>query len=223
MLALSRSYVHMEYESITPDEIDALAEYAYEIAETAASEFPEVRPVGVGVRVEEGSIDIIVTIGAYASALFAAISGYGDFWDGLSRIMEHARIAGKFVSNQILKRSKGKGASHITTGHLTQLRRLFRKVESGELTADEATEKVLKILLKAGEDISQQFQDKITKEFARIQGASSEAARVQVPRRLVEYQPITEQREARPVKRVRRRGVEIWRNPEELTKNKRKY
>jgi len=35
MLALSRSYVHMEYESINPDEIDALAEYAYETAETA--------------------------------------------------------------------------------------------------------------------------------------------------------------------------------------------
>ena len=31
-----------------------IAEYAYEIAETAASEYLEVRPVGVVVRVEEG-------------------------------------------------------------------------------------------------------------------------------------------------------------------------
>lgn len=128
MLALSRSYVHLEYGEASQDEIDTIAEYAYESAETAASEFLEVRPVGVEVRVEEGSIDIIVSIGAYASALFTAISGYGDFWDGLSRIMEHARLAGRFISNQVLKRSKAKGASRVTAGHLTQLHRLFRKV-----------------------------------------------------------------------------------------------
>jgi hypothetical protein len=156
MLALSRSYVHTEYGEISQDEIDALAESAYEIAETAVSEFFEIRPVGVEVRVEEGSIDTIVTIGAYASALFAAISGYGNFWDGLSRIREHARIAGKFVCNQILKRSRAKGTSRVTTGHLTQLHRLFHRVESGELTADEATEKSLRIFVKAGEEISQQ-------------------------------------------------------------------
>ena len=67
-------------------------------------------------RVEEGSIDIVVSIGAYASALFTTISGYGDFWDGLSRIMEHARLAGRFICNQVLKRSKAKGASRKNVG-----------------------------------------------------------------------------------------------------------
>lgn len=223
MLALSRSYVHMEYESINPDEIDALAEYAYETAETAASKFFEIPQVGVEVRVEEGSVDIIVTIGAYAAALFAAISRYGDFFEGLSRIRQHARLAGRFVCNQILKRSTAHATSRTTTGHVAHIHRLFQKVEGGKLTADEATEKALKILLKAGEDISHQVQDKITKEFARVQGASSEAARVQVPPRLVEYQPITKQRKAGEVNKVRRRGIKIWRNPGELSKNRRKY
>ena len=213
----------MECEEISQDEIDAIAEHAYEIAETAASEFLEVRPVGVGVRVEEGSIDIIVTIGAYASALFAAISGYGDFWDGLSRIMKHARIAGKFVSNQILKRSKGKGASRITTGNLAHLHRLFRKVEAGKLTADEATKKGFKIMVKAGEELSGQLQDRIMKEFAQIRVASLEERASQEPPALIEHRATGERGKATPKRRVRRRGVEIWRSPEERTKNKRHY
>ena len=213
----------MEYGDINQDEIDAIAEYAYEIAETAASEFLEIRPVGVEILVEEGSIDTIVIIGAYASALFTAISGYGGFLDGLFRIKEQARLAGKFVCNQILKRSRAKGTSRVTTGHLTQLHRLFHRVESGELTADEAIEKSLRIFVKAGEEVSQQLLGRIKEEFSGIEAASSEKGASRVFSRLIEYHPTTEQRKTMAAKRVRRRGVEIRRNPGESERNKRNF
>jgi hypothetical protein len=222
MLTLSRSYIHMEYDSINTDEIDALAEYAYESAEAAASEYLEVHPVGIAVRVEEGSIEIIVTIGAYASALFAAISGYGGFCDGLSRIKNHARLAGKFVSERILHRAKEKGRSRVTTGQVGKLQRLFRDVEAGRLTADKATQKALDVFVKVGEKISPELKETITKEFTQIPVRPSEKERIEFPPELVEHQPLRERKEI-PRRRVRRRGVEIWRNPGEDKKNKRQY
>jgi hypothetical protein len=213
----------MEYEPSNPEELDAIAEYAYEIAETTASEYLEVRPVGVILRVEEGSVETIVTIGSYAAALLSAISNYGGFWDGISRIKEHAQAVGRFVCNRILKRIKAQGVSRVSTGQLGELHRLFRKVEAGELTADEATEKSFKIMVKAGEEISEQLQDMITKEFAQIRVASSEERASQKHPALTEHRATGEGGKARPKRRVRRRGVEIWRNPEEHTKNKRYY
>jgi hypothetical protein len=223
LLTLTRSYVRAEYEPIDQNELDSLGDYAFEVGEMAASEFLNMFPTGVRVQVQEGSVEIIVTIAAIGSILFSVVSNYGDFWDGLSRIKEHASLAGRFICTRILSRTKSQGFSRVTTGHLAQIERLFREVEAGKLTAEKATQKAMNVFVRAGEEFSQQLQDRIMEEFNRIPTHASGEETLRISHTIVDYRPLKRPQEIRTQRRARRKGVEIWRNPGERQKNKRRY
>lgn len=91
--------------------------------------------------VEEGSIKGLGKIAATAGALYIAIGNYGGFVSGVQAIREQA----SYVTNALFNQAKqnfgcgsARGNSKQSGGEIYYLKNLFDRVQSGQLTSDQA-------------------------------------------------------------------------------------
>lgn len=104
--------------------------------------------------IEEGSIKGSGKIAATAAVLYFAIGSYGDFISGIKTIQGQAT----FVANVLFENAKHRFQCSETRGNKKQsggeifyLKRLFDRVQHGDVTADQAIEEIRQ---RWGEDVA---------------------------------------------------------------------
>lgn len=177
-------------------------------------------------EVEEGSIKGQGRIAVALAALYFGIGNYGSFISGLQIIRAQVATVSDYLAEQAgdqLGRGAGPAKVRKRSGTLGSLQRLFVKVQSGEITPEQATEEA-KLLI--GDDASDSPQFMVSLEQALHQAPKFHE---QVPLHLegAEEAP----RDTSPEKERHRRPsipywplpaqlrVEVWRESKKQKKN----
>lgn len=122
----------------------------------------------VSLEIEEGSIKGKGTIAVAVGALYLGIGNYGDFISGLQTIRGQV----SYLGNMLVESAASPfGGDNVRTtyrknsGALTQLNRLFQKVQRGEITADQA---MMEVERKLGDEAgtSPEFMQKLNEALA---------------------------------------------------------
>lgn len=121
----------------------------------------------LALQVEEGSIKGIGSIATVLGALYFGIGSYGSFISGLQTIQKQVSAVGDFLSETATNKL---GCSYSDTkvrkrsGALGSLQRLFVKVQSGEITPEEAMKEAEALL---GDDAytSPEFMQKLNQSL----------------------------------------------------------
>ena len=100
-------------------------------------------------QVEEVSVKGKATIGAFLAAVYFGIGTYGDFISGLKTIGEQVGATGDYLSQQagrVFSCPPSRTTLKKRGGSLAALQRLFVRVQTGELTAEEAMNRAENLL-----------------------------------------------------------------------------
>jgi len=92
-------------------------------------------------QVEEGSVRGAAKIGAVVGALYLAIGNYGDFISGIKTIGDQLAVTSDFLADkakQVFDCPDARASSRKRGGTVSGLRRLFLRVQKGELSPEEA-------------------------------------------------------------------------------------
>ena len=204
----------------------SIANSAYEFTEGLGKSFFSGNLSEISVRIEEGSTKFWVSVGTLTTLLFF----YGD----LRTSIDYAYRDGKALVRQINAKFLSKNGiaeekvirKRYSYGTLDQLNYLFKGVERGILTADEATEKAVSILgeeeveTEEGKiiDVSQCFSDEfkklykskpLLKKFSDME--ASQILRVKEPH-LEKVHKDKKPKKPRKIPTPKKRGVLVWRD-----------
>ena len=127
--------------SLAKDDFEIYSSQLFDTWDEYIEKSLKVPDYSISLEIEEGSIKgkgkIAVTVGA----LYIGIGGYGDFISGLKTIRGQV----SYLSNKLVESAASPfEESNVRTTYrnsgsaLSQLHRLFQKVQNGELTADQA-------------------------------------------------------------------------------------
>lgn len=204
-VSLGRLFIRID-RSVTGKKLEKLGGDVYEVANSALKELSgkiQISNLGVTVRVREGSVEIVVII-------IGVLIKLKDILESLRALITAVRDVVKFIREKIKKHKQLKDAqiqsSRITTGHLTQFNRIYRQVELGEISYEEALEEAIRVLERIFEKIGEDVAEPLRSFYKSIR----------VPAGPVKPKPA---RPARPSRPYRRRtygpGIEIKRAPGE--------
>ncbi len=207
MQTIGRLFMRIDL-SVKGKKLEELASDVYNAVNSAIDEFSDDIPIsnfGETVRVREGSVEIVAII-------FVGLLKYKDISESLRALIKDVRDIVKCIREKIKKLKQLKHAqvqsSRITTGHLTQFNRIYRMVELGEISHEEAKEEAIRFFERAGasEEIINNISNEIKQFFQSIP---------------VQHRPVKQKpRPAAPHRPYRRRrtygpGIEIIRKPGE--------
>lgn len=148
----------IDAERLGESRLSAYATSLFDRWDSEVAESLRLDDYGLLLEVEDGSIKGKGRIVTVASALFVAISGYGSFSGGLRQIAADIRDVGSFLVNQAEKQAAGLGGrvvdSRKDAGKFGRLYRLFRDVQSGRLSPEDATQQATQLF--EGEDVSEE-------------------------------------------------------------------
>jgi hypothetical protein len=160
--------------SIHEKELGELVEALFGVASSASEKLSKIlkAELGVGVHVRSGSLEIVTIIGTQWTPFSGAFSGYQVPSQALAGIKEEGRETGQSIRDKIKEQKQLKNAeiqsSRITTGQVTQLIRVHRQVESGEISHQDAQDEAVRIFERAGEDIGKDFNDRLRSFYKSI-------------------------------------------------------
>lgn len=240
MTVLARSYLYLKSPPLTQEELDAAAELLFRIAEEQAQALYSVEGLEIYAQAEDGSLKTRATIGGVLFGAFILVGQIGDFVSTISGAAELGREWAERVNSSFMAHSNSSPAdvtySRRDSGIPGQIERVIRKVEKGDLTAAEATDRVLALLDKAGEPLPEDLRETLRRELPR-QLPVPDVTAIDVPHRVLIQadarsavhlpsihsaapSPPHEQKELPFVPKqfplpARRRSIEIWKRPGE--------
>ncbi|MDH5548146.1 MAG: hypothetical protein OEZ43_21425 [Gammaproteobacteria bacterium] len=110
----------------------------------------------ISLEIEEGSIKGKGKIAATLTVLYFGIGSYADFVSGLETINNQVSYASNALFKSAASPFGGSNANVKTSkrgGAVSQLRSLFNKVQSGDMTVDEAMDNARVLLGEEGEEV----------------------------------------------------------------------
>jgi hypothetical protein len=123
------------------------------------------------VLIEEGSFSARARALAAAAAIYAGIANYGDFRQGLEIALNDAKRVNAWVVEDVLGRTAGDQKDvRISggTGLAGDLERLFRLVEEGRMTPEEATKLAInQVLREPGAAPPAEAENRLYEEFRK--------------------------------------------------------
>lgn len=121
----------------------------------------------IALEIEEGSISGRAKIAAAAGAIYIGVANYGGFISGLQTIRSQISYVNNLLVENAQKPfdcSKKNVTIRNRGGALSRLQSLFRKVQKGTLTADEAMHHAMEIFGEEADDIPG-LVDQLKNEF----------------------------------------------------------
>jgi hypothetical protein len=135
--------------SVPEQELTRLSTSLFDSWESFVANSVSIPDYSLFLQVEEGSVQGVAKIGALLGAVYLGIGNYGDFVSGVKTINEQVSATGDFVTEQasrVFSCPQSRASSTKRGGSLVALQRLFVRVQSGELTPDEAIVRAEKLL-----------------------------------------------------------------------------
>ncbi len=134
--------------SLSQDDFERYSTNLFDTWEMCVAQNLLLPDYAISLEVEEGSIKGAGKIGATLAALYFGIGQYGSFISGLQTIGSQV----SYASDALLESARSPfGGSNVNAegkksrGSLSQLHKLFDKVQAGAMSPDEAMRKVEKI------------------------------------------------------------------------------
>lgn len=167
MLDLGSTEFTLAIPSVPERELRRLSSSLFDSWESFVDDAVSVADYSLFLQVEEGSVKGLAKIGAVVGAVYLAIGNYGDFVSGVKTINEQVGAAGEYLTDQarrVFSCPPSRATSKKRGGSLAGLQRLFTRVQSGELTPDEAMIRAEKLL---GDEASaeREFMSKLADAF----------------------------------------------------------
>lgn len=167
MIEIGRIDFLINVPSLPPDEFELYSSNLFDEWEKCVERILILPDYSISLEIEEGSIKGGGKIAVTLAALYFGIGNYGDFISGLQTIGNQV----SYVSNELFVNARSPfGCSNVNakvrknSSSLMYLHKLFDKVQSGELTADQA---IFDVEKHFGEDAlsSPEFMRRLKKEF----------------------------------------------------------
>ncbi len=167
MLDLGSTEFTLAIPSVPERELRRLSSSLFDSWESFVDDAVSVPDYSLFLQVEEGSVKGLAKIGAVVGAIYLGIGNYGDFVSGVKTINEQVGAAGDYLAEQasrVFSCPPSRASSKKRGGSLAAIQRLFVRVQSGELTPDEAMIRAEKVL---GDDASAEprFMRKLADAF----------------------------------------------------------
>ncbi len=149
MIDIGKSNFLINVTSLPGDEFERYSSTLFDQWDAYVEHSLKIPDYSISLEVEEGSIKGIGKIAAAVSALYVGIGMYGDFISGLQTIQGQVSYLGNKLHEIAVSPFEGdhpKTTVRNNGGVVSQLQRLFHKVQAGEITAEQAYERAEKII-----------------------------------------------------------------------------
>lgn len=149
MIDLSQSSFFIEIPALPRDEFEEYSSNLFDYWADYVDLHLSVPDFSLALEVEEGSIRGKGKILIYLGALYGGIATYGSFVSGLSTIYDQVRYVSDYLGKKAIHTLDETNAtlkSRRTISRLGKLKNLFTRVESGEITAQQAYFEAQRIL-----------------------------------------------------------------------------
>lgn len=156
MVDLGTTEFHLAIPSFSEAELKRLSSRLFDSWETFADDALSLPDYSLFLQVEEGSVKGLATVGAVLGAIYFGIGNYGDFVSGLKTINEQLTATSEYLRENAptaFSCPSSKVTSNRRAGTMAALQRLFVKVQSGALTADEAMHRAHALLGEEAESV----------------------------------------------------------------------
>lgn len=164
--------------------------------------------IAVSVRVEQGSTRAWITI----TAVVGALTLYGEIRESIDYLVRDARTVGRLLVAQAPESLGLEGERpemrQLRAGQAGRLKKLFRRVEVGDLSADDATRRAMKILYEVRHELPVGLGEQLARELEEAEAAEKGSGRKRLPREVPREFALLPERPRR-----RRIGVIARRDP----------
>ncbi|MFT7412085.1 MAG: hypothetical protein ACI9J4_000440 [Paraglaciecola sp.] len=228
MAHIGTTDIYIGVESLPRGEFEEYSTHLFDQWDDFVSSSVNLPDYSPSLHIEEGSIKGRAKIAAALGALYFGIAQYGSFISGLNTIQKQIKMAGDYLGKKavtpfsdsgVKPRVRNKGES------LSQLKQLFKKVESGEISSEEA---IIMANTIFGEELSQapDFKDALEESLVKTQLAPIQESLIFVDAQgeLLETPESFPQKPKKPLPReplpiTDAYRVEVWRESKKGKKN----
>jgi len=151
MIDIGTTDIYINVPSLSVEALERYSTHLFDDWERQIAGTISLNDYSLALHVEEGSIKVLGLIGASATALLWGISQYGSVISGLEIIRSQVRDVSQCLAKEAVRPFD---ANHLeprikkNQGSLTHLQRLFVKVQSGKMSAEEAMDHVQVLLVE---------------------------------------------------------------------------
>jgi hypothetical protein len=167
MVDLGNTEFHLAIPSFSEAELKRLSIRLFDSWESFAGDALSLPDYSLALQVEEGSVKGLAAVGAVLGAIYIGIGNYGDFVSGLKLINEQLAATSEYLRENaptVFSCPPSRVTSNRRAGTMAALQRLFVKVQSGALTADEAMHRA-RVLLGAEAESAPGFLEELGRAF----------------------------------------------------------
>jgi len=143
MIDIGTNSFFIKVPNLPPQEFEHYSSELFDNWERSLEKTLMLSDYSISLEIEEGSIKGKGKIAAALTVVYIGIGTYGDFISGLETIHNQVSYATNTLFNSATEPFGGSSASSKTSnrgGAISRLRKLFYKVQIGELAVDEAME-----------------------------------------------------------------------------------
>jgi hypothetical protein len=161
LIGIGSADIYIDTPKLSRKELEEYSKALFEEWEDYVDSHLELSDYSLSLSVEDGSVKTLGKIGVSLYALYIGVGQYGSFMSGVQTIKSQIndvseylgqRAVAPFSAQRISPKIRKRGEA------LSRLERIFKKVEAGEMTVEDAVEKS-KILLGEEENASGFYSD----------------------------------------------------------------
>lgn len=143
MIGIGSADIYIDTPKLSRTELEEYSKILFEQWEAYVDRHLELSDYSLSVSVEDGSVKVLGKIGVGLYALYIGIGQYGSFMSGIQTIKDQVSDVSEYLGQQavapfseerISPRFRKRGEA------LSTLERIFKSVEAGEITVENAVE-----------------------------------------------------------------------------------
>jgi hypothetical protein len=203
-MVLSNAAFKLEGDYSNPDRLEELAQRLYNEWKGIALEHFDLEDYGLVVVLEEGSLKGFTRVIAIAGVVYAAITEYGSFREGIDYLLKDGKAAAEAVQGKSPLKDEIDRNTLVKfvadAGVISDLDRILNRVKLGQLSPDEGRVLILNILESYGDvpdttvaaiEDSLQTMPRAGKQLSiEVESLRDAASKKQSPRKPREPQPV---------------------------------
>lgn len=143
MIGIGTTDIYIDTSSLNREELEVYSRELFRQWDVYVDNNLGLSDYSLSLSVEDGSVKALGRIGVALTALYIGIGQYGSFISGLNAIKGQVNEVSNYLSSKAVDPFKDKGVKPKIRKRgeaLSRLEGLFRKVESGVLTVEDAIE-----------------------------------------------------------------------------------
>lgn len=175
MIGIGSVDIYIDTPNLSRDELEEYSRNLFERWESYVDGNLDLADYSLSLSVEDGSVKALGKIGVGLYALYIGIGQYGSFMSGVQTIKSQVNDVSEYLGQQAVEPFKDNRITPKVRKKgevLSRLEGIFKKVEAGEISVEEAVEKSKAIL---GNDESvPEFYDELKRSLVEIPEHPSE-------------------------------------------------